>query len=110
MALIDCSECNAQVSDRATRCVACGFQLQKPRRGFFGVIFKWLFILFNILMALWFVSAIGITGDTLKEMHSEAEQAGAAIGTAIGFSMILGLWVVGDVILGILVLFTRPKA
>ena len=109
MALINCSECNAQVSDRATKCVACGVQLRKPKRGFFGTIFKWVFVIFNILMAWWFFSAIGITGDALNSARSDAEQAGAAIGSALGFSMILGLWAVGDIILGILVLFTRAK-
>jgi hypothetical protein len=40
---------------------------------------------------------------------NEAEEAGQAVGAAIGTSMLLGIWVVGDIILGLFVLFTRPK-
>jgi hypothetical protein len=39
-----------------------------------------------------------------------AGQAGATIGTGIGVALLLGIWFIGDVILGLLVLFTRPKA
>ncbi|EHU01692.1 hypothetical protein CKS_0132 [Pantoea stewartii subsp. stewartii DC283] len=40
---------------------------------------------------------------------SDAERAGAAIGAGLGVMAIGGIWVIGDIILGILVLFTRPK-
>lgn len=40
---------------------------------------------------------------------SGAEQAGAAIGIGIGPMLILSIWVIGDIILGLFVLFTRPK-
>ncbi|MFH4294631.1 zinc-ribbon domain-containing protein, partial [Acinetobacter baumannii] len=46
MPLINCPECNHSVSDKALDCPSCGARLMKPKRGFFGKIFKWLFILF----------------------------------------------------------------
>lgn len=109
MALIACKECGNEVSDKATKCPACGVQLRKPKRGFFGAIFKWLFILFNILMIIWVVAAVQGTSEVVSTAASDAEQAGAAIGATLGFGMIMSFWVMGDIILGLLVLFTKPK-
>jgi len=49
MALINCPECSGEVSDTAFECPNCGKSLNKPKRSFIGNVFKWLFILFNIL-------------------------------------------------------------
>jgi hypothetical protein len=40
---------------------------------------------------------------------SEAGRAGAAIGTALGASIIVVLWACGALILGLFVMFTRGK-
>jgi len=109
MPLIKCPECSTEVSDTALKCSKCGVQLRKLKRGFFGKLFKWSFIGFNILMAIWLVSGMYSATEGIQAL-SGAEQAGAAIGTGIGAMLILGVWVVGDIILGLFVLFTRPKA
>ena len=110
MAMISCPECSTDVSDTALTCPKCGVQLRKPKRGFFGTLFKWIFILFNLLMVGWLISYFGSIGELANTTGSEAGKAGAAIGGAIGTGMILGIWAVGDVILGALVMFTRPKS
>lgn len=110
MALIHCPECNNQVSDQALKCPACGKQLRKPKRTFMGKIIKWLFILFNILMLFWFISGMSGSADVINSATSEAEKAGAAIGTGLAASFVLSLWAIGDIILGLFVLFTRPKS
>jgi hypothetical protein len=111
MAIINCPECKNEVSDSAPRCPKCGFQLREPKRGFFGKLFKWSFILFNILMIVWLFSYLVDVGELVdKAGNDEASQAGTAIGATIGTSMVLGFWVFGDVILGLLVLFSRPKS
>lgn len=109
MALINCPECQAEVSDTALKCTKCGVQLRKPKRGFFGKLVKWSFIGFNILMAIWLVSGMGAATQGMETM-SAAEKTGAAIGTGIGAALILGIWVFGDIILGLFVLLTRPKS
>lgn len=108
MAMIQCPECGKDVSDSAFKCPSCGVALRKARRGFLGKLFKWSFIAFNILMAVWLVTALGNAGQHMSGL-SGAEHAGAAIGTGIGAMLILGIWVVGDIILGFFVLFTRAK-
>lgn len=109
MALTQCPECSHQVSDTAFKCSSCGNQLRKPKRGFFGKLFKWSFILFNILMAVWLVAYMGEIDGVMEGSADEYEQAGTAIGGTIGVGMLLTFWVFVDVILGLFVLFTRPK-
>lgn len=110
MALIKCKECSAEISSEAKSCPSCGIILKKPTRGFFGQIFKWLFIVFNILMVIFAWSAFDAAGEVISTAGSdEVAQAGAVIGSTIGVGMVLTFWAIGDIILGLFVLFTRPK-
>ncbi|HXO68664.1 MAG TPA: hypothetical protein VN838_06855 [Bradyrhizobium sp.] len=70
-----------------------------------GKLIKWAFIAFNIAMIIWIVG--GLTAASKIQVHSAVEQAGLAIGSAIGVASLLILWAIGDIILGILVLFSR---
>jgi hypothetical protein len=110
MALVACPECTTEVSDSALNCAKCGVQLRKPKRGFFGKIIKYSFILFNFLMGWWLVAGMGAASEGIQSAGSSAEQAGAAIGTGLGAAMIIGVWVFGDIILGLFVMLTRPKS
>lgn len=109
MALTSCPECQHQVSDTAYRCNQCGYRLRRAKRGVIGQILKWLFILFNVLMAVWLFSYWGDMGTMMDGSGSDAERTGAAIGGTLGTGMIVTTWALGDVILGLFVLFTRPK-
>ncbi len=60
-------------------------------------------------MVIWLFSYFAEIGELIGNTQSEAEQAGAAIGATLGTGMLLGFWVVGDIILGLLVLLTRPS-
>lgn len=106
MALVKCPECAAEVSDSAMECPKCGVQIKKPKRGVFGKLVLWAFYGFNVVMLIWMIS--GISGADVSS-GDEWEQAGAAIGTAMGAGLIAAIWVAGDVILGLFVLITRPK-
>ena len=110
MPIINCPECNNEVSDTAVKCQKCGVQLRKPTRGFFGKLFKWTFILFNILMIAWIVSYWGSVGEIVEGATSDAEQAGTVIGAALGTGALFSIWVFGDIILGLFVLFTKPES
>lgn len=109
MAMINCPECSSEVSDTALKCPSCGVQLRKPKRGIFGKLIKYSFIGFNILMAFWLFAGMGSATEGMEAM-SEAEKAGTVIGAGLGMTMIFGMWVFGDIVLGLFVLFTRPKS
>jgi hypothetical protein len=74
-----------------------------------GKIVKWVFILFNVLMIVWLISGLAGAGEAMNNTVNDAERAGAAIGTTLGVGMLVVLWALGDVILGMFVLFTRRK-
>ncbi len=108
MATLPCPSCGKDVSDKAFDCPGCGHPLRKPKRGFFGKVFKGLFILFNILMLVWIIGGTNAAVETQQGLEGAA-LAGSQVGTGLGIAMILVLWVIGDIILGLLVLFTRPE-
>jgi hypothetical protein len=109
MALISCPECNGSVSDTALKCTHCGVQLRKPTRSLFGKIIKWGFIGFNLFMAFSMWVGLKAASTSIDATTSGAEHAGAAIGTGIGAALLTAVWVAGAVILGLFVMFTRPK-
>lgn len=104
-----CPSCTAVVSPKAFDCPSCGHPLRKPRRGFFGKLFKWSLIGFNGLMLLWLVSYTGDIVEISDGATSDAERAGAALGGTVGADLILTVWVMGDIILGLATLLTRPS-
>lgn len=86
------------------------------KRGFFGKVFKFLFIAFNLAMLGWVVAywmTLGHGWDQATNLPDPDmrgfAQGGYAIGATIGTSLLLFLWVAGDVILGLLTMFTRGK-
>ena len=109
MVMMKCPACDKEISDQAFKCPHCGKQLRRPQRGFFGKIFLWLFYGFNALMLWWMIVGMSGAAKQVATAASEAEQTGAAIGTGLGFFMILVIWVLGDIIIGLLTLITRPK-
>lgn len=60
-------------------------------------VFMWFFLLVQALFLTWI-----ITGSMSTPAQSEPTmQDAAAVGTAIGVGLIIGLWAIVDVILGI---------
>lgn len=109
MAIVACKECGKDVSENALKCPSCGVQLNKPKRGFMGKLFKGLFILFNIVMLGLLVLMFMAGSDVASTAATDAEEAGAVLGAALGAGVILNIWIIGDIILGLFVLLTRPK-
>ena len=109
MALTNCPECSEEISDAAYDCPKCGATLKKPTRSFFGKIVKWSFILFNLFMIIWIIGGLNIGSENVSSASSDAAAAGAAVGSAIGLGLIAIIWVFGDIILGMIFLFTRPS-
>lgn len=108
--LVKCPECQSEVSDSALKCPHCGKQLRKPKRGFFGKIFLWLFYLFNVLMLLWLIGIMNVSSEISGKAVTEAQKAGAALGAGFAMTELMFTWAIGDIITGLLALMTRPKA
>ena len=79
------------------------------QRGPIGQVFKWLFIIFNVLMLVWMVSYCSSASDMMNSATSDAERAGGAIGATIASGLLLTIWVAGVIILGAFTMFTRGK-
>lgn len=79
------------------------------KRGFFGFIFKWLFIGFNILMGVWLWAYWSDISEMMAKEESLAAQAGGTIGTMLGTGALLVIWGAGAAVFGGLALATRGK-
>lgn len=79
------------------------------KRGFIGKLFLVLFWGFNAIMALALFRGLTSSARRLAEASTEAQQAGTAVGAAIGTGMILVIWAAGAVILGLVLLITPGK-
>jgi hypothetical protein len=109
MSLTECPECSKEVAESAFDCPSCGATIKSPQRTIFGKLVKWSFILFNFLMVAWMVSGMDGGSEAVLNAGSDAEAAGAAIGTGIGMMFLLVIWALGDIILGLMFMFTRPS-
>jgi len=73
--------------------------------------FSWVILAFNLIMLIWVITAIssnarscsGLTGDALTNCEA------GNVGTGIGVGLLFIFWALGDVILGVLWLVTRPR-
>lgn len=89
--------------------MATTVQKEIVRRGVFGHIVKWVFILFNIAMIVWLISYFSDAGEIVTKSQSDAERTGAGLGMMFGTGFILIVWAIINVILVALVFLTRRK-
>lgn len=79
----------------------------KPKRSFISKVNKWVYISFHALMLFWWLS---YTQDVAGMMNgSDASNAGAVIGGAIGTSMIFTIWGFFGFFGAFIVYMTRAK-
>ena len=74
--------------------------METESRGLMGTSFKWMFIAFNIMMAI--MMYLGM---------SSTEESGTLVKFAanMGMGMLGGIWIMGDIVLGAFTYFTRVK-
>ncbi|MGV7078496.1 hypothetical protein ACWA5Z_06780 [Testudinibacter sp. P80/BLE/0925] len=108
MALIKCPECGVGISDKAEKCLNCGVTIKRAKRTFLGKLFKCAFIIFNIIMAFYLFSIYDRAGMIVGNSNDIPLLARAIINAKINDTLFT--WVVGDVILGLFLFFTKPKA
>jgi len=81
----------------------------KPNRSLVGTVFKWWFIIFNILMIFWILSIGNEAGDAIDESESEFEEDVNAAAGGIAMTMVCGVWFIGAIIFGMLAMVTKPS-
>lgn len=108
MALKNRSECRAKVNASVWGCHRGGYGGRKPERSTFGNIIKWSFIAFNLLMACWLITSLGVPPDGMDDM-SDVEKLSSIVGTYLGGILIILVWVVGYIFLGLFFILTHPK-
>ncbi|HZD64824.1 MAG TPA: hypothetical protein VE152_01865 [Acidimicrobiales bacterium] len=69
----------------------------------------WIVLVFNAVMLAWLIGGLVSASNTVGNCVGQGCQAAGTVGTTIGAGLIIGLWVAGDVILGVLWLVTRPR-
>lgn len=80
-------------------------QIEKRRRGCFGMLIAVAFWVFNVVMALWIVGAWFST--TLESTPGMEGLEGVAVFVATG--VLLWIWLFGAIILGIMMFATRGR-
>jgi hypothetical protein len=80
----------------------------KGKLGFFGVVWRILFYGWQVLMIIWFFSYSAEVAPLVESATDEWTRAGASLGIAMSWGLILFFWLAGSVVLGILVLVSRP--
>lgn len=108
MSLINCPECQKEVSNKAAKCVHCGVTLNKPKRSFIGRVVKCIFILFNLAMAFYLFYIYDSAGLILGSSRDMPLLAQVVVKARINDA--ISTWAIGAVILGMFVYFTRPKS
>ncbi|MGX9936924.1 hypothetical protein ACVFVO_16160 [Advenella kashmirensis] len=101
-----CPKCTTELEDAATKCVSCGFQLEKAQRTLTGKVVKWLFIAFNLTMICWVMVSMGALD---RGSQSSALPRGTEDAEGLGLSMIIMLWLICNLIFGLVVWDTRAK-
>ena len=74
--------------------------MEKESRGLLGTIFKWMFIAFNVMMAIMVYLSMG---------HTEESNTAVQWGAGMGISMLGMMWAAGLIVLGAFTYLTRVK-
>ena len=116
LVFVECPNCHARVSTRAIFCPECHGRLRQPPRDLAAPVFRWSFVIFNIVMVCW-TAFYAVTGRTSLRDSAIAADPGpdpaAATGTPVPGEMGLGflvmLWALGFLVLGVCAAFTHFK-
>jgi hypothetical protein len=84
-------------------------QTETRRRGFFGKLWKWGFVAFNIAMAFWLLAYLGAVGDFMETAPTAAHRWAAAIHADFAIRSLFLVWFCGAVVLGVLAWATRGQ-
>ena len=96
----NCPECSIETSDTEIWCPSCGARLGIRERSVTGKVVMWGFIVFNILFGGVFVNLMFVSSISTPD-HSTA---------MLGATRVIAYWGVGALLLGVLLLITKPRS
>lgn len=75
----------------------------------------WAVLAWNVLMLVWIIAGAASASHNPQCAHTatlgaHACQSATDVGASIGVGLLVGLWVVGDLILGVLWMVTRGRS
>ena len=79
------------------------------KRGVFGWIIAVLFWGWQALMALALVSGLNNVAPVVGAAQTHADRVATSAGATIGVGLLLGFWLLGSLVLGLMMAFTRGR-
>ena len=95
-----CPTCSVESSDTEVWCPSCGARLGIKERSVTGKLVMWGFIVFNIFFGGVFINAMYVASTSTPD-HVTA---------VLGATSVMGYWGAGALLLGALMLITKPKS
>lgn len=95
----NCPKCSVETSDTEVWCPSCGARLGIRERSAIGKLVMWGFIVFNVIFGGVFINAMYVTANSTPE-HITA---------LLGATGMIASWGAGALLLGVLMLITKPK-
>ena len=85
------------------------YQTVKGKIGFFGRIWRLLFWSWQILIALWVIFVLLPTANEFIKTADVDSNIATTIAINSIWELVGGYWLGGSIVLGLFVLFTRPR-
>jgi len=98
MALINCPDCDKEVSTVAYDCPSCGGKLREPERTLFGKLCSLVLGLLSLGLLIELFGGVGVLSHYVFDIPPGTDE-----------DLVIGMWVVVVLIAGLFSFFTRPK-
>ena len=95
-----CPTCSVESSDTEVWCPSCGARLGIKERSVTGKLVMWGFIVFNVFFGGVFINSMYVSSTSTPD-HITA---------VLGATSLMTYWGIGALLLGALMLITKPKS
>lgn len=105
----NCKICYSKIGSQALNCPNCGIRHREASRSAFGNIIWYGFIGYNFLMLILFVLEFDEFTQMINSIVGKTHPDGTVITIGLGEIMMLFICIMGDLVLGMMTLLTRPE-
>lgn len=104
-----CKACNSKIDNQVMNCQNCGIRYNVAGRNVFGKLILYSFIVYNFLMLILFILKFDEFTTMINSLFGKTHPDGSKIAIGLGEIMILFTCVMGNIVLGMMALLTRPE-